>query len=79
VSTRLGARLKGVLGHAVVFLQWAEMVVGRPMKSFILFYFILYYLFSISKFNLNYKFEFKLVPNLFSIHIVKLKIPILEI
>jgi hypothetical protein len=27
---------------------WAEMVVSQPMKSFILFYFILYPLFSIS-------------------------------
>jgi hypothetical protein len=79
VSAWLGVRVKAVFGRAVVFLQWAEMVVGRPMKSFILFYFILYSLFSISKFNLNYKFEFKLVPNLFPIHIVKLKIPILEI
>jgi hypothetical protein len=79
VSAWLGARVKGVLGRAIVFLQWAEMVVSRPMKSFILFYFILYSLFSISMFNLNYKYEFKLVPNLFSIHIVELKIPILEI
>jgi hypothetical protein len=46
-----------MVGRVVGFLQWAEMVVGRPMKSFILFYFILYSLFSISKF----KFEFKLL------------------
>jgi hypothetical protein len=55
------------IGRAVGFLQWAEMEVGRPMKSFSLFYFILFSLFSISKFNLNFEFEFKLVPNLFSI------------
>jgi hypothetical protein len=39
----------------VGFHQWAKMVVGRPMEYFILFYFILYPIFSISKF----KFEFK--------------------
>jgi hypothetical protein len=36
------------------------------------FYFISYSLFSILKFNLNYKFEFQLGSNLFSNNIVKL-------
>ena len=37
--------------------EWARMMLGRPMKAFALFfYFISYSLFSIPKFNLNYKF-----------------------
>jgi hypothetical protein len=45
------------LGHAVEKGEWAKMVFGRPRKAFALFlYFISYSLFSIPKFNLNYKF-----------------------
>jgi hypothetical protein len=45
------------LGHVVEKGEWAKMVFGRPRKAFALFfYFISYSIFSIPKFNLNYKF-----------------------
>jgi hypothetical protein len=53
--------------------EWARMVVRRPRKAFALFYLfpILFSLFLNSIWITN--FEFKLGPNLFSNHIVKLK------
>jgi hypothetical protein len=62
-------------GHAVEKGEWAKMVFGRPRKAFALFYFILFpipfFLFPNSIWIKN--FEFKLGPNSFSNHIVKLK------
>jgi hypothetical protein len=54
---------------------------GRPtyIRFVLIFCFISHFLSSISKINLNFEFEFKFVPNLFSNHIMKLKILILEI
>ena len=58
---------------------WAERGRSGPSGAFILFLFILYFPSSIPKFNLNFEFEFKLVLNLFSIHVVEFRIPTLEI
>jgi hypothetical protein len=54
-------------------VNWAGMVVGQPMKSFILLYFIIYSPFSISKFTLNFEFEFKLVSNFILNYFIKFK------
>jgi hypothetical protein len=46
---------------------WAELVVAGPVRLVLfysfLFHFMLQFLCSISKLNLNFEFEFKLVPN----------------
>jgi hypothetical protein len=44
----VGMRRTREVGRARENVNWAGMLVGQPMKSFILFYFIIYPLFSIS-------------------------------
>jgi hypothetical protein len=58
---------------------WAERGRSGPSGAFILFLFILYFPSSIPKFNLNFEFQFKLVPILFLVHVVGFRIPTLEI
>ena len=63
------------MGCAGGFLQWAKMVVGRPMESFVFFYFIFYPIFSISKF----KFEFKPLWFITTTYICELGVLVLDI
>jgi hypothetical protein len=50
----------------------------RPEAQIAFYSFPFYSLFP-PKFNLSFEFEFKLVLNLFSIHVVEFRIPTLEI
>jgi hypothetical protein len=69
-----GAREASVVGLRESGKEpWARKEAVGPCTSFLFFHFIFYLIFSISKFNLNSNLVFKLVPNLFSNHIVKLK------
>ena len=76
-------RLRGRKGLRLGRETWELGRVGQNgglspvrVRLFFLLFSFFYPFFSIFKSNLNLNFEFKLVPNLFSNHIVKFKIPI---
>jgi hypothetical protein len=61
--------------------DWANKCGGRPNLVWFLLFFSFYPLFSFLYFQVQFEFEFelKLVPILFSIHVVEFRIPTLEI